>query len=1047
MIQSRKRLKPIIAGLTILLTSGYMTPALADEDHPALLQKFVSTKTTGSPWFQRLAARHYQVYVAKLPVPFRAFRRYGNDVSFEGVEEYLPWINDPAPPEFLHISEILTRWQGIRQVERSAIRVRKNQDAFGSALYSGLSMWASGTGAGSLIVSQATFAAIGFGLGQHSANRTHEFAQEMDARNKKWLTKALAKYRANYELEYRQLLDDGTRDEALNEFARRISDDVSYINMSVIQDPHVKSLLEVYIKDGLLSLIKKGQVTAEVPAAGDPDADVSADASPVVDGLNVLSDVGNINTARKKQIDLIKKFKEKAKAEPENETENRDASDLVDQMIVRSKSYEEALIGLKAIDLNQIEPSEKEIIVAKIRLLENEKEVQDKAADTAVFTSRLSVIAARMGNPELAAGLSNVANFSSNVNKFLSAAMKQDALGILDAATSVIFGQGVDPAMQRHQQLMDAIGQISKSLDQMKQSLNRIEIGITNVLNNQVAIHRSVLDLRNQVEANQLQLIASLNGIENSVLNNLVYIKKLMDEKVNNCIAFKNGRADYEWKPSGWPENLGFDKTVQHFLRNSAKFETCFETLDNVFLTPMESGAFNMSLLYETANDDRKVYIDKFYLPTWKNLRKLGVNLSNSSFNTIVRLMRNPSATVQALSRKLRPDQTVEAGQSPLHIASCQVNQNSSIRMDASAASTIEWGAKDIISMLGKTLSPQIIEKYIGHLFDLYGYSSLRQLLVEREIYNADGISDPSGAYQRFLDQDPSRYEIKFDDPRGYLILCHARHVVEAAIVQQTMMYGDAVIPLIIDEWRKNENNARSNIAKLFEKNGFIARNTLLKMVRELSSKADGFRMATYQLAYDTTSDRVTSHKVFTSLFGDELEVKWRDNRISVSDQFLNNPNKVIFEKLPTGTLLKFVDSSGVLRQVEVAEGKIEISNGQIVGSKDFVIEVPLSTRRFAPEIIINSNEVTTPFIIPFFGWGAVFSDTTVEMPSPEELRIGRLQTSASLPRLLQMRAALWDEITAYAVLNNKNTKKQNQFLRASFLVSAFRGRDNPIPE
>jgi len=473
-------------------------------------------------------------------------------------------------------------------------------------------------------------------------------------------------------------------------------------------------------------------------------------------------------------------------------------------------------------------------------------------------------------------------NVANQVSGIISDVAGGDYLGAVVGLTG-IFGKRVDPAAERHKQLMEYLG---KQFEEVNEKLKQI-------LESQQKIMEGIFQLSKQMAEYDKALHQRLDRIEDKIDTNHDLAFTLLYLPMGDCQATVNDIRD----------NLGINDTTRvGDLRKidpltASRVRICGEymrTLFNSAFNPAIPGLESMALRYSAAPEslprfkvpdsekekyyqqtELRTFLDSYYKPANVFITERA-KTKGWKFPNLLTALAIPSKNIPGLTKKLDYLSQVTPScdsktviSDPLIAAICprpdrfKLPEHSSIGDENTAIAKAE-------KLLGNPLLYDATDKlaewalFYAPIYDVMDF--------ERTIIEPD--------YDVMLKKANYR-------PQGKALLVGAQQVNAISLAQMNLLYGDImakwVFDLIWDSGSKRfladselTSDPQKKAKALFKlENPFLLRNVLMLALNDSSKVTESGQKLAYAFALQwSITSKVTPYDGLKSVFGENLQFK-----------------------------------------------------------------------------------------------------------------------------------------------------------------------------
>ena len=392
------------------------------------------------------------------------------------------------------------------------------------------------------------------------------------------------------------------------------------------------------------------------------------------------------------------------------------------------------------------DPSSKEVqdLLQEKETLLKKEEFQQDIKTVLNYANSIAIIGERVGlDPKISQEIISGIDKTQKINAAFEAFANSNYIGAALALTGVFGKGGIDPAAERHSQMMKVLQQMDMKLDKVI-SLQQQTIEMISQVSKQ--IQESTILLSRLSYENKYILLGineTLQGILNKDFNSCIAIKKIIEEDYNN-------KAGY------------FFLKLTH--SNLRKLEFCSDLMESRFYANNSSAHFHFSTYITNQDAFEAAFPEKQILGL---IDILNLYRASSDFEKYMNALLSPSAKFANLTEKL--------------------SKETSIKMAYK------------FEMYERKLNPRAVLEHVRYLIDLLPLITIYQNLgTDLDILSA---ADSHLGKKQFV------------------LLQSALIWTNRAIAQETLLFGDALIPLIansLNDMKVIEKCDLSNLDKLY---------------------------------------------------------------------------------------------------------------------------------------------------------------------------------------------------------------------------------------
>ncbi len=448
---------------------------------------------------------------------------------------------------------------------------------------------------------------------------------------------------------------------------------------------------------------------------------------------------------------------------------------------------------------------------AKLAVLAKQERIQQTVNQMLDAGNNLLNIAKNLGvSSKILGPASQIVQAGSIVNSAYKAFCSGNYLGAISAVTDLFGLGGPDPAVQRHEQIMQSFERVFGQLDAMDAKLNALLDGQQKILQTQMQIYQAVSDLSVEVSKNHLEVMDKLREIQGDILINRRLIISPVMSKYASCeyitpVLSKDESTIVFQTDSGWIPSL--QSFNEMWLNKNANCKSCAERFETVY--EIINGQRELSSVFQT-----ETYLTDQTRPAWNDV-KTGFDLS-----------------LRFLYSSLGDSIGISLGERQRYLFN-PVSDWQSWELKKVKGPEQEYG-----NIKNYLLEPNIIGLHTRYLLNFHLYFML---------VNPSNNNNPY-TYPELISA-PAVITTGESKLKECLIL------VDHAIAQQNLVSGDVLIPILSKaiHQRDSTNKAKEELfqdaMKLLSLNSLLARNFLIYQFREtLKLKGDPSYVA-YALA------------------------------------------------------------------------------------------------------------------------------------------------------------------------------------------------------
>ncbi len=430
-------------------------------------------------------------------------------------------------------------------------------------------------------------------------------------------------------------------------------------------------------------------------------------------------------------------------------------------------------------------PEEREKLKSKLKLKELQEDIASEIKTYTGYLKGAAIIAGNLGigSEEDQKKINQAVEYATIADNVASNLASGNYLGIAVTISGLFSKKNNNsPEQQRYEAIMGMLRQVDAKLDVIDQKvdhiielqMNTLEAiaNLEKVMNNQFQSIKEELTFIAWEQQAIKELVIGTSPIKNYLLNCEMFLatRDVDESTVPDFINFPVGNF------STW-EDL-----EAHFNNNNNSYDTCQEALTPLF--PYQLSSINPLLLMQSYSTDngKEGMIKNFIDPVYNPIKEIFINNYGEDTNTFYCLC-NPSFNYDDLTNKVYVD---------------------SYFMD---------DTKNQMGIISSLIHPQQL------LY--YGYMLL-ELLVYEDIVNKSNSSLKS--------LDEIIFEENYNPSYVLILIDSALRLNNLAIAQQTLLNGDAAIPLIHKKLfsKRISIEMRNNAIKALGNNPYLAHNYLV---------------------------------------------------------------------------------------------------------------------------------------------------------------------------------------------------------------------------
>lgn len=431
--------------------------------------------------------------------------------------------------------------------------------------------------------------------------------------------------------------------------------------------------------------------------------------------------------------------------------------DITQRALFEKMSAEEKAQALKSGFFRNLAPEAKQQLEAEVAVAGKKENLARQMADFANGGGLVASLAGKLGvDKNLVEALQKGAAFADAANAVVNG-MMSGPIGYLQAANAVaglVFSSGPDIATQRHDQVMQALGDIQEDLGQIKEALGEIGKGIEQIQKTQIEIRQDIQALGERIQKNHLETIERLTDIQIQIVSVQQAINEVLFYPLRFCRIFGDqlNKAGFHGL-----DQLPFLRIARIYQDNGTK---CLDGLKAIFVEAAKNGTYELAR-FEKAKREGFLEETKRYQEATSLLWSFAKGRENVYFRALI----SPVDDADALSAKLRLVSKEES--SPVF--------NTEDNKKLSESDSLQ-------ELMGKPLSTDMILAHSTQLAHLHVFYDLGPALLAETVEKVlNDSSSEDGAYS----------------------LARAVDLVRIAIAQQVLLEGDVFLDHLDQLWRK----------------------------------------------------------------------------------------------------------------------------------------------------------------------------------------------------------------------------------------------------
>jgi hypothetical protein len=556
--------------------------------------------------------------------------------------------------------------------------------------------------------------------------------------------------------------------------------------------------------------------------------------------------VSELQSIRDQQINIKKQVDTLSK----NTADNREDIDFLQRFMFERMNPGEQIKALRGGMFRDMPPAERAKTVTKIELIQARQKLIETVGDFGKGAATVAAIADKLGvNKNIVTAISNSAKIA-NATQTAMLGFIQGGMGYLSAADAIsglIFGSGPDPGEQRHQQVMQALGQIQEGIDDIKKMLVEMDKHLQEIKQLQLETLNALKAISDQIQQNHRETLAILSQIRTDLVPLLSINRESLFKEIERCAVFIKRLNDY-----GFSRDKAVSSRLPYSTLRSIDTTEEHGVICRKGLRAILSDPFGLEITYALnrfrgePNSEVERYLTSIYIPTWKLLQSTVFNGGSLPFRAYVN-----SYTVPVINLR-----GVDAKRSALSDRRAPAQTNSFSQLDGG----------EISRRLETALSQQVIDRHARFLFFAHPFFEI-----------AEALRDPKP--DRLISMETTSVE-------GVELLRTTIALVETAIAQQVMLSGDLALNDLERIWRDgapskasgeaDDSYARrarlwAELQSVLRANGALRHNLILQAVSR-SVKERG-NLVIYGVAYALPGD---ASYLETLLPSPQFHLTWR---------------------------------------------------------------------------------------------------------------------------------------------------------------------------
>ena len=522
----------------------------------------------------------------------------------------------------------------------------------------------------------------------------------------------------------------------------------------------------------------------------------------------------------------------------------------------------------------------------KIKLTEKREEFNQTVNSYLDGAAQVLNIAKNFGvEADLVNKVENAVNMGTQAFNAVAAFSSGNYLAGVSAISNICgFGGQRDIAGERHEQILNMLGDIYEEIGVIHQKLDWLKEGQERIMKAQQQLFDAVITLSEQVMTNHREVIEKLQEIQGDILYNRRLIADTILEDYPLCdalvIDMNTGKEIINTGENLYPNHNDFVDLYNDFKN---EYQICVTRQRK---TRGINGNFHTIFHLETYKDEvNKVedYITKIYNPALNFLTNTN-EISPKTFDERVSSLMSPMVDVKGLETKI--PEIIYADQR-------RFQRSFQILMDS-------------------LIAPSIVKMHTDYILNYHFYYQL-----------IDSSTNNPFTLNELLDlQDINRLSLR--------ALYESLSLVDISIAQQCLIGGDFLLFLMSEVFKRQSNTPTEDDNGLFleaktliKYNSLLARNFIVYILRkEILANSSALN---YSIALSINNDSSLLKEITDFAW----DFQWSENNIMSDNQILQ----------PKGWSAKIDDSYISLPQAD------ELSMGKFIYPPDLYMLMSLRTR------------------------------------------------------------------------------------------------------
>jgi len=621
-------------------------------------------------------------------------------------------------------------------------------------------------------------------------------------------------------------------------------------------------------------------------------------------------------------------------ANEENILQNSQDIEFLQSFLFDELDPSQQIKALEAGFFRNMDPMDRKALEAQIELAAKKQEFIDNMSLVLNGANDLYEIMVKIGiDGPFMNELGLAVQASQHIGNAISSYLSGNYIGAIKNVTRLLGLGGPDIGAIRHEQIMNALGELAQGQQQIMEMLNALGEGQQRIMENQQRLFDALLALSDQVQQHHLTMITRLRDIEEHIVINRGVMVAVLLREVLNCrpaviLLTQNGTGYVNGKFLNYDLlKINYDQGNGSFIGN------CLFGLQQIIINPgIEDTSFKLSTHEGLEDLD---FIDpyiKLYYNKFRNFIISQSDTQNFSLKNSIASLLHPVSTTSALDEKW----------------TYLKNQDSPL----SKHMTTLLNRGDVLpeDLLKDPFSVDAVIQFIDWLLTFHNYFELFKEL------------DSGGEIFTLLELN------QVGDPRitGLFLLQNALTRVEISLAQQNLLNGDLLLGemhRIFKEGNKESDDYKA-VIELLKISRHLTNNFLVYSFRKGILETD-HNFIHYQFALSSPGNDWLLKKITQS----KWVFKWTkqtSKRIGILSPgsgkfntklspsgFFKKPNittgkkpKISIEKLPDNSKIIFGSWSVLFDDVEIPLPKVmDVMNGSLQVTPEVEALVNLRSR------------------------------------------------------------------------------------------------------